>query len=85
MTVGTANTLAVGKHREKGSGDARWLEGKTGWVRMVMNSKGEIEKSSNAFVFASTLDGVVDPTCRIISPTPIIRPSSCRLVWLRGK
>lgn len=36
----------------------------------------EREKQHQAFVFASTLDGVMDPSCRIISPTPIIRPSS---------
>jgi hypothetical protein len=31
MVLGTANTLAVGEHREKSPADARWLEGKTGW------------------------------------------------------
>jgi hypothetical protein len=35
MELGTANTLAVREYREKGPDDARWLEGKTEWARML--------------------------------------------------
>jgi len=49
----------------------------------MINADGEAfrgenrEKQHHVLVFAPTLDGVVDPSCRIISPTAIIiRPSS---------
>ena len=46
----------------------------TGGRRISTESR---EKQHHVLVFAPMLDGVVDPSCRIISPTVIIiRPSS---------